>query len=322
MRKLIKKVLSRDEFFDNPPVLFDIGASGRLNPKWKILAQYSICIAFDADDRQMNHIDVASNRFKRLHVFNAVLTDKARGNIPFYLTKSPYCSSVLKPDRQSLQNLLFADSFEVEQKTEMNSIDLPSVMNQLELKGIDWFKTDSQGTDLRLFKSLDDEIIKKVLVAEFEPGIIDAYQGEDKLYDVLAFMDGQPFWMSDIKILGTQRIKEATVTRYFNKIERRLFSNFLRVSPGWAEVTFINTLQQESLFNLREFLLGWIFATLNSQHGYALDLALRAAHEYTDPIFIEMADDSIKQMKKHYIKLPAFIIEGMVKKIVRLFYQR
>ena len=116
--------------------------------------------------------------------------------------------------------------------------------------------------------------------------------------------------------------KEATVTRYFNKIEKRLFSNFLRVSPGWAEVTFINTLQQESLFNQREYLLGWIFAALNSQHGYALDLALRAAHEYTDPIFIEMADDSIKQMKKHYIKLPAFIIEGMVRKIVGLFYQR
>ena len=128
--------------------------------------------------------------------------------------------------------------------------------------------------------------------------------------------------MSDIKILGTQRIKEATVTRYFNKIEKRLFSNFLRESPGWAEVTFINTLQQESLFNQREYLLGWIFATLNSQHGYALDLALRAAHECTDPIFIEMADDSIKQMKKHYIKLPAFIIEGMVRKIERLFYQR
>ena len=73
--------------------------------------------------------------------------------------------------------------------------------------------------------------------------------------------------------------KEATVTRYFNKIEKRLFSNFLRVSPGWAEVTFINTLQQESLFNQREYLLGWIFAALNSQHGYALDLALRAAHE-------------------------------------------
>lgn len=256
MRKLIEKVLSRDEFFDNPPVLFYIGASRRLNTKWKMLAQYSICIAFDADDRQMNHIDVASNRFKRLHVFNAVLTDKDRGNVPFYLTKSRYCSSVLKPDHQSLQNLLFADSFEVEQKTEINSIDLPSVMNQLELKGIDWFKTDSKGTDLRLIKSLDDEIIKKVLVAEFEPGIIDAYQGEDKLYDVLAFMDGQPFWMSDIKILGTQRIKEATVTRYFNKIEKQVFSNFLRVSPGWAEVTFINTLQQEFLFNQSEYLLG------------------------------------------------------------------
>ncbi len=58
---------------------------------------------------------------------------------------------------------------------------------------IDGYKTDSQGTDLRIFNSLPKEIINKILLAEFEPGIIDAYQGEDKLHHLLAHMEKEPF---------------------------------------------------------------------------------------------------------------------------------
>ena len=66
-------------------------------------------------------------------------------------------------------------------------------MKILKINKIDWFKTDSQGIDLRLFKSLNIEIQNKVIVAEFEPGIIDAYKNEDKLYRLVGYMSNQEF---------------------------------------------------------------------------------------------------------------------------------
>jgi len=314
--RIIDRILCRTEFIEKPPVLIDIGASGKLNPRWKSLAKHSICIAFDADDREMRHIEVESSHFKRLHVFNAVLTDKAKGKIPFYLTNFPFCSSSLKPDNQSLEDWFFADLFEVEREVELNSIDLSKVLKKLEIDHVDWFKTDSQGTDLRLFKSLGNDFINKVLVVELEPHFIDSYQGEDKAHDVLAFMDTLPFWMIDIEVHGTQRIKKTTASRYFNKKEQRFISHLLKESPGWAELAYMNNLQEETIFTEREFILAWIFATLYFQHGYALELALRATQKYSDSIFGELIKVSIKQVKKKYKILPLLIMERVGSTIV------
>jgi hypothetical protein len=52
--KIIKTILESDYFAAAPPVLVDIGASGEINTKWKPIAPYSICIAFDADDREFH----------------------------------------------------------------------------------------------------------------------------------------------------------------------------------------------------------------------------------------------------------------------------
>ena len=49
--KIIQKVLESVYFENKPPVLIDIGASGEINAKWKAIASYSVCIAFDADER-------------------------------------------------------------------------------------------------------------------------------------------------------------------------------------------------------------------------------------------------------------------------------
>jgi hypothetical protein len=153
---------------------------------------------------------------------------------------------------------------------------------------------------------------------EFEPGFIDVYQGEDKLYHVLAFMDKLPFWMSEIQVHGTQRIKRTTVNRYINKKEHRFIQNLLKESPGWAEIAFINTLKEDALFSEREYLLGWIIASLYFQHGFALELALKANEKYDDSIFMELKNISINQIRKKHKILAHHNIERIGKNIAKL----
>ena len=59
-KQIIAKVLLRKEFADNPPVLLDIGASGKTYEPWNEIAKYSICVAFDADAREIKHIEDGS----------------------------------------------------------------------------------------------------------------------------------------------------------------------------------------------------------------------------------------------------------------------
>ena len=74
---LFEKVLNQKELFENPPVLLDIGASGRIHPGWKMLAKYSICIAFDADERDFDYVNEESSYYRKMHVFNCIVSNKS-----------------------------------------------------------------------------------------------------------------------------------------------------------------------------------------------------------------------------------------------------
>lgn len=263
---LIDEILNLQPFKDKPLVLVDIGASGQVHQEWKEIAKYSHCLAFDADSRDFS-TNTDNSGFKKLYLVNAIVSDKEEPRTKFYLTKSPYCSSILKPISGELSNWAFSNLFEVEQEIDLDNKSLKNSINEKGLNYIDWFKTDSQGIDLRLFKNLPQAIQEKVLVAEFEPGFIDAYEGEDKIVDLLNYIEKLPFWMSDCEVKGTQRISLAAITKY----QLNPGNLNLKVSSCWAEFTYINTCKN---VGERELLAAIVFCLIKKQYGFILDLCL------------------------------------------------
>ncbi len=273
LKNIIHKILSEPVLIEKPPVLIDIGASEHLHSKWKPIAKYSVCLAFDADERDFQFIEKEQSRFKKLLVYNCIAFDKDQSKADFFLTSSPYCSSVLEPDTIRLKPYIHSQLFEVEKKVELNAIHIQKALDNAKLDYVDWFKSDSQGIDLRLFKSLDERIKEKVLVAEFEPGIIDAYIDEDKLYSVLNELNDSGFWLSDIQIKGVARLsKELFDAEFKGNMLMKLLKESLKKAPGWGEMTFIN-LFENSVLDRREYLLGWLFSSLEGHHSFAFELA-------------------------------------------------
>lgn len=313
---IIDKILSREEFKDKPPVLLDIGASGAIHLKWKGIAKHSVCIAFDADVREMGYVVKESSGFRKLYLYNSIVTDRPISAPEFYLTKSPYCSSLLQPKQQSLDNWAFAELFEVERKVKLKAAALPMVLEEIGIRKIDWFKTDSQGMDLRLFDSLGDEHINKILVAEFEPGIIDAYEGEDKLWSLMAYMEKRPFWMTALDIKGSQRINREITTERLSGFDKKMLQALLKASPGWGEVSYMNSFAKDALcLEKRDFLLGWVFAVTEKQYGFALEIAMKGYGRFNDPVFFELRDHACKLIKIGYLKLPAYIVKKVNQKL-------
>jgi hypothetical protein len=285
---LIDKILCRKEFEIDPPILLDIGSSGHLHNDWKRFAKYSICIAFDADNREMGYIEKKSGDFKKLYVYNCIVSDRKSDNASFYLTQSPFCSSLLPPDNVRLKDWSFTDLFNVEKIENIKVKDLTGVFNELDIKRIDWFKTDSQGTDLRLFKSIGGKIMDKVLAVDFEPGIIDAYKGEDKLWNVLKFMDDNLFWVSDLNIpKAAVRIDREILIQKINPDRLKYFNDAVTRSPTCGEITYFNSFKNND-FEIRDYLLMIVFSLIKNQEGFVLELCFNAKQKYDDDIFDEI----------------------------------
>lgn len=319
--KLLKEIFSIEELQLNPPVLIDIGASGALHKHWKKIAKYSICIAFDADSREMKIIENAKSDFKKLYVYNCIVSDKDEGEVDFYLTKSPYCSSVLKPDIQNLKAWAYADKFEITGKSKIKAKQLHTILGELEIDKVDWYKSDSQGLDLRLFSSLPDEIKDNIIISEFEPGFIDSYISEDKLAKLISYLETQNFWLSDIIVKGSQRISQKQLNEIYKSFLLKKLAHFShKTSAGWAELLYINNFQK--ITSLRGYILGWIFSTILEQHGFALSLiekALPGQQGSINKLLLSMRKYSEGRIKRNVLKLKfmPYVFEK-ISKVLRL----
>lgn len=306
---IITKILESEFFTNKPPVLIDIGASGEINQKWNRIAPYSICIAFDADDREFQVSEQTNKEYKKLISFNRIVTSEPAGKASFYLTSSPYCSSLLAPQTEKLESWIFSDLFKVERSTSLAAITIAEALQKVNIDYIDWFKTDTQGTDLRLFKTLPQKLSSQMLAAEFEPGILDAYTGEDKLFHVMEEMHKNDFWLSSMEVKGVQRLK----SKYVEEFGMRTIKRIVRKSPGWAEVTY---LRLPVVSTQRQLLLLYIFALIDRQFGFALEVADKAVEKFSDDIFQDCRKAVLKKIKSDRWKIPFIIFKRQIKKIL------
>src|SRR5579859_603668 len=112
---LIDEILANAVFRDAPPVLLDLGASGIGHPSWSKFVDKSVLLSFDPDARAIEAPFAVESEDRR-RIFEPFAATVAAGDHRLYLTKSPYCSSTLRPDKTSLAEWAFAELFDVERE--------------------------------------------------------------------------------------------------------------------------------------------------------------------------------------------------------------
>ena len=288
---------------DFGPVLIDIGASGAPPAIWRPIAPHSVYVGFDPDLRDMQQ--TTGQSYARSVIINeAVAADTGRTHAHFYFTKSPPCSSTLEPDAPSLAEYLFAELFVVEREADVPATTLDAVLDRLALPGIDWLKTDSQGIDLRLFESLKPDRRTKVLALDLEPGLIDAYLGEDLFVDAHKQLLRTGFWLSNLEVMGTVKMRHATLNR-LKRLEAAPALDdavrALRVSPGWVNSRYLRSLPSlaQGDFGKRDYSVLWVFACLDGQYGFACDLAVDYEQRFgQDDISHLMLTEALEELRR------------------------
>lgn len=300
MQTIISSLLSE---LNIRPVLVDVGASGKPPKIWEEIAKYSIYVGFDPDLREMYESN--SNGFYKSVIVNKAITNKDdQHEVSFYLTKSPYCSSTLRPDLESLDDYIFSDLFQVEREVSVEAVTLNNVVKQLSVEGVSWFKTDSQGTDLRIFNSLSGNIRKHVLAVDVEPGLIDAYVGEDLFIDAHRNLTQQGFWLSDLNVCGTVRLQRKNISVIHNiesNIDIERMNQYVKNSPGWCESRYLRNIDwlKQSSAGQNDYVLLWIFAIIDKQLGFAIDVAVEYEKTFGADKFSKlMINEPIEKLKK------------------------
>lgn len=306
---IIDRILQSQLFKDQAPVLIDIGASGEINAKWAAIAPYSICLAFDADDREFHITEAVDKTYKKLITVNRIVTAQPTDKTSFYLTASPFCSSLLEPDNARLEPWIFSSLFKVDKITSLPATTISDALRQAGITYIDWFKTDTQGTDLRLYNSLSDNVRSGILAAEFEPGIMDAYKGEDKLYTIMQQMHGADYWLSSMEVKGTQRLHKD----YIRDISPFFAQRMLRKTPGWAEITY---LRQPGPLSVRQILLLYIFALVEKQYGFAIEIAVHGKGLFPQESLFETCRlEALKKLTAGKRSAPLVFIKRQINKL-------
>ena len=149
----------------------------------------------------------------------------------------------------------------------------------------------------------DKNLASRVLIYDLEPGIIDAYEGEDKLYDVLKYFNKNNFFAIEANIKGSHRINLDSIKDKLTDEMIKNISGVLPQTPDWCEVCFFNSFEITNL-PVRSYLLGWIFATIKKQHGLAFEIADKANKKFKDAIFSKMMENTINTIKNGFAKEP------------------
>jgi hypothetical protein len=312
---VVNRILRLPELEAAPPVLVDVGAAQGIHPKWRRIARYSISVAFEADERELSSVTSESAGFRRLITYNRIAAERASEAEPFHLTASPYCSSRLRPLHDCLERYAFGPLFRVERTVELPAVDLRSTLDALGLERIDWLKLDSQGTDLRLFQSLGDRA-GDVLVVELEPGIINAYEGEDRLADVLVDFGRRSFWASDLKVGGSTRVASALAQRTLGARAAALLDACHKPAPGWVEIEYFNDLSDDERFGKRELLLGCAFAFLRGHHAFGLEISTRGLERFGSP-FDDLQRTALRRVRRRLARLPVAALEAVPRRVLR-----
>ena len=295
---------------EQPPVLMDVGASGDPPAVWAPIAAHSVFVGFDPDLRAVR--DTSTGRFRReIMVNEAVVADADVSKTKLFLTHSPYCSSTLRPDARGLADFLFSDLFKVVRETEVAATTLGEVIRRFQLPSVDWLKLDTQGIDLRLFQSLAPETSALVLALDIEPGLIDAYEGEDLFVDAHKHLVKSGFWLSDVNVEGTARMKPATLAWLqveHPDLDKQTIASLIEKSPGWTEARYLRTVEslRERRAARRDYVLLWLFAVTCRKLGFAFDVAAAFAEAFSgDPLASLLKSEPLRQLRSSSAGVPA-----------------
>lgn len=196
-------------------VLLDVGAmGGPEKASFRYLCQHNL-ITYVGLEPQEHECENLKKYFPN-GIFLPVAVGDAEGDYPLYLTVSPACISVLKPNQAMLKDYPISTCLQV---TGMSSVKLTTIEKLANDKLIplpDFIKCDAQGFDYEVLKGCGT-VLETAIGIEVECQFKEVYEGQKTFFDVKKLLESNGFILRDIKHQGAFEYEVVEINAFFSK---------------------------------------------------------------------------------------------------------
>lgn len=175
--------------------MLDLGSGGGLDSKWKGLASLCNLVGFDPNEQECRRMEQAPHGLRSARYLPHAVADQ-NGEQTLYLTRSPWCSSLLRPRQDWLNRLEFCHLFEVVGSKKVNVVTLDSIQ-EVEGRDFDIVKLDVQGMELPILRN-SGRLLEKAFAVETETGFTKNYENETTFGEIDVFMRSHGFRLFDL----------------------------------------------------------------------------------------------------------------------------
>lgn len=173
--------------------LFDVGAAGDIEPRWKVFSPYLNYVGFEPDERSCKQLlekASSSDCYSYNMIPHALWGSKAE--LKLHLCAKPHVSSIYVPKIEFLKNFPQVERFDVISTEDFSVVPIDS----LDLTSPDFMKLDVQGAELQILKGAGN-LLDNVLGLEVEVEFVEHYENQPLFGDVCELLTKQGFEFID-----------------------------------------------------------------------------------------------------------------------------
>lgn len=164
--------------------LVDVGAAGRIEPRWARVSGSLDYVGFEPDDRSRATLLADDQGCASYQILDTVLGETA-GDMTLHLCRKPMASSTFEPNAAFVSRFPDASRFDVMSSTRVRS----SRLDALDLPGCDFIKVDVQGAELAVLRGAGG-LLDSCLGVEAEVEFLPIYAGQPLFGDVSGYLAG------------------------------------------------------------------------------------------------------------------------------------
>jgi FkbM family methyltransferase len=183
-------------------LLADVGASGGIDPKWKILGDRLCLVGFEPDKEE--HEKLSNSQSGRS--FNIALADK-QCQQEFFVCKKQEVSACFRPNVSFLKRFPMPERFNVEKTISVETDSLDNVLASHSIERVDFMKIDTQGYELNILKGAR-QALGKVSGLEVEVEFSMLYEGQPLFGEIDAYLRNLGFVLFDLRPCYWKRIEK------------------------------------------------------------------------------------------------------------------
>lgn len=208
-------------------VFLDVGAMGGPElPQFRYLCQRNL-ITYVGLEPQESECARLKQMFPEGIFLPVAVGDKDESR-SLYLTVSPACTSVLKPNQDVLQQYPIASCFQVVNTDMVPLTRIEKLVLETQIPQPDFIKCDAQGFDYQVLQGCGD-VLDGVIGIELECQFKQVYEEQKTFFDIKSLLESRGFILRDIKHQGAFEYEVVEANVFFSKRPHEITDRLLHL---------------------------------------------------------------------------------------------